>query len=278
METEEKRVIDVNELMERRLRDLAARAQQQEAAEEGSAGEDMGFAPLGGEAIFVSGDGEEGELSGNVIKAQPAADPEGAPQEEQVSPEELLEQARAQAAEILAEARAEAEQTKKAAHDNGYREGHEEGLKKALREQEEGKAQLAREREELDQQYRQLFSEMEPQLVDAITGIYEHIFRVDLKMHREILLHLIQNTLKNIDGSRSFLIHVSQEYYDFVTSRKAVLEEAVALPNSVMEIVEDTALTGTSCMIETDGGIFDCSLGTEMSELSQKLRMLSYTK
>ena len=47
---------------------------------------------------------------------------------------------------------------------------------------------------------------------------------------------------------------------------------------SIIEIMEDISLPPDSCMIETDGGIFDCSLGTELSELSTKLRMLSYSK
>ena len=50
------------------------------------------------------------------------------------------------------------------------------------------------------------------------------------------------------------------------------------MPGSVLEIVEDVSLGENDCMIETEGGIFDCGLGTELSELAQKLKLLSYTR
>lgn len=34
-----------------------------------------------------------------------------------------------------------------------------------------------------------------------------------------------------------------------------------------MDIIEDMTLAKNECMIETDNGIFDCGLGTELSEL-----------
>ena len=47
-------------------------------------------------------------------------------------------------------------------------------------------------------------------------------------------------------------------------------------PNSTVEIVEDMTLGKGECMIETESGIFDCGLGTQLSELRQKLKLLSY--
>ena len=47
-------------------------------------------------------------------------------------------------------------------------------------------------------------------------------------------------------------------------------------PNATVEIVNDITLGKGECLIETEGGIFDCGLGTQLSELRQKLKLLSY--
>ena len=48
--------------------------------------------------------------------------------------------------------------------------------------------------------------------------------------------------------------------------------------NCNVDIIEDMTLAKNECMIETDNGIFDCGLGTELSELKQKLVLLSWSK
>lgn len=40
--------------------------------------------------------------------------------------------------------------------------------------------------------------------------------------------------------------------------------------------MKDITLGKGECLIETEGGIFDCGLGTQLSELRQKLKLLSY--
>ena len=47
---------------------------------------------------------------------------------------------------------------------------------------------------------------------------------------------------------------------------------------SLLEVVEDITLSKNQALIETDGGIYDCSLGTQLDELGKKLRLLSYEK
>ena len=43
-----------------------------------------------------------------------------------------------------------------------------------------------------------------------------------------------------------------------------------------VEIVEDMTLSAGKAMIETENGVYDCSLDTELSELTRKLKLLSY--
>ena len=118
--------------------------------------------------------------------------------------------------------------------------------------------------------------ELEPQFIDTITAIYNHIFAVELSDNRDILVHLIDTTLHRIESSRTYIVHVSAEDYPHVNMQKQALVEEAINGKGIIDIVEDIALNKGDCMIETDGGIFDCGIGTQLEELTKKLRVLSF--
>jgi flagellar assembly protein FliH len=192
--------------------------------------------------------------------------------------EKIIDTAKASAAKIESDASAKADSIMEEARNQGFESGYSEGMNKAAQEMQDMREALDKEKQELEELYQKRLNDMEPELVETITDVYEHILKTDLKIHKTIAGHLVANALRNIEGARSFFIHISKDNFDYVNSRKGVLEEAVKVPGSIIEIMEDISLPPDSCMIETDGGIFDCSLGTELSELSTKLRMLSFSK
>ncbi len=286
----EKRVIDTNDLVAKRIEDLAALSRA-------NGGSNGGFVSglmaeeIDPDAIPLSmpeGFGEGEELDEETLaklmqereaaNAQAAADAEAIIAQANAQAEEILAQANDRAAQITANAQADAEQMKASAVEAGREQGYREGSEQANRELE---AQMERMRGEalaMQQEYNDMLSEMEPKLVDAITDIYSHIFRVDMKSRKEILAFLIGRTLERVEDSRSYFVHVGKDSFDYVSSRKQELSDIIAMPGAVLEIVEDMALGDGECMIETDGGIFDCGIDTELSELGAKLRLLSYSR
>ena len=58
--------------------------------------------------------------------------------------------------------------------------------------------------------------------------------------------------------------------------QKEALLEAGGVVNAHFDIVEDLTLKKNECLIETESGIFDCSLGIELKELKKQLLLLSY--
>ena len=45
-----------------------------------------------------------------------------------------------------------------------------------------------------------------------------------------------------------------------------------------LEIISDMTLAPSGCMIETENGVYDCSLDTQLAELGRKLKLLSYER
>ena len=196
--------------------------------------------------------------------------------------QEVLEAARREAENLKSQAMIEAQQEleamKNRAYEEGKAQGYDDGYGEAVAQVEEQKNQLAQERKRLEAEYQDLVEELEPRFVEALTDIYEKVFRVDLKKEQNIIMHLISSTMHKIEGSNTYLIHVSKEDYPYVSMKKNEVLVASVSANASVEIVEDMTLGANDCIIETDGGVFDCGLGTQLEELSQKLRLLSYTK
>lgn len=265
------RVIDMNHLVEKRIRELSAKMQQ----EEGN-GFVSGLAADKVEALVADNEGSEGDsqTSGNVIKA--GEDWQKLREEAEAEAQKILEDARTQAESILQDARAQAEAEKADVLEQARRQGQQEAKAEADRAEAQRAAEYRQKEAGLDAEYQKMIDELEPKFVDTITGIYEHIFHVDLHSYREVLCYLISSTMRKTEDNRSFLIHVSKDDYPYVSMQKKQIMAGAASPNSTVEIIEDITLGKGECLIETESGIFDCGLGTQLSELRQKLKLLSY--
>lgn len=275
--TEEKRVIDTNDLVARRLEELreAARARGMDPDQGENAPE--GFVQ-GLDAADMSALLDGGGESGNVLKAEAAREKaQDIVQEAENQARNVLEGAKIQAEQVLQDARRQAESLKQAAVEEGRQSGYREGRARADAEAEQLRRQMKDREAQLEAQYQSALDQMEPQLVEAITGIYEHIFHVELRSSRDILTHLIASTLRKAEGGRDFLVHVSREDYSYVSMQKKQLLAVLPGNGVTLEIIEDMTVEKDGCMIETDGGIFDCGLGTQLEQLRRKLTLLSYT-
>lgn len=267
VQDDEKRVISADELIQRR--------QEEYERWQRVADEDGFVSGLPAEELEFTTDGENGSGS-NVIKVQEKAD-------------QIMENARAAAETTLATARAEAARIQEEARDmiqaerervlaEAQQQGYSEGYARAQAEGDAIRQEYRQKEEELDQYYQQQIDEMEPQMVDAISAIYEHIFHVELGSYRDILGHLISDTLRKMEGGHDFMVHVSKEDYPYISMQKKQILTGAVAANCNVEVIEDLALAKNECMIETDSGIYDCGLDTQLEALRQKLLLLSWQR
>ena len=262
---EESRIIDANALIAERIGSL-----MQELKEP----ENKGFA----EALQVEGEDISALLSDPVV--EPAEE-----QQEEISVEEaedrargIVQEAKDAAAEILQDAITQAETDAEAIRQKAREDGYQEGFQKAESEFRKREKELQAKERELEKHYGDLVAELEPKFVDTLSGIYEHLFRVELGGYRDVLLYLIGDCMRGAEGSKSFQIRVSKEDYTYISTKKAGLLEAAGAGEAALEILEDPNLSRNGCIIRTENGIMDCSLQTQLEELNKKLRLLAYEK
>ena len=271
VEAEEKRLIDTNEVLRHRME---LEAQSLVETQSLSAPDGDGFiAGLNPEEVELPED--EDVALGNVIKAKEEADL--VLEQAHADAQALLEQARTDAAGILEEARIQAENEKQKVLEQARQHGYEAGQAKAQAEADELRREYEDKVNQMEAAYQQQIDELEPKFIDAITAVYEHIFQVELGSQRGILEHLISNTMHRLEGSHNFLIHVSKDDYSYVNTQKKEILGGTVSGFDTVDVVEDITLGKNQCLIETDGGIFDCGLDTQLSELRRKLILLSWS-
>ena len=104
-----------------------------------------------------------------------------------------------------------------------------------------------------EEEYQELVKSLEPKFVEALTDIYEKVFRIDLQKEHSIVMHLIASTMHKIEGNSNYLIHVSKEDYPYVNMKKNEILASALSANASVELVEDITLGANDCIIERMG-------------------------
>lgn len=282
----DKLLIDNDEIIKNRIAFLEEQMVK-ESREEAAVAEDFadGFSTgLDAEQVeaLTADDGEEETETSSVIKAERPQESADALSVVSSQAQEMLASARKEAENIksqaLTEAQIEIENLRQSVMEEAKTQGYNEGYNQAAEQMERQKEKLAEEHRLLEEEYQQLVNDLEPKFIETLTDIYEKVFQVDLKKEHDIIVHLISSTMHKIEGNSNYLIHVSKEDYPYVNLKKNEVVSSAFSRNALVEIVEDMTLGPNDCIIETDTGVFDCGLGTQLEELAQKLKLLSYTK
>jgi len=270
---EDARVIDMNAILEKRLKEEAERRSRQPEHE-----------------LVAAQDGFTEGLNAEKVDVLLEPDAEVASQQnvsiqEQEQLKQEIEEARNELAGLQAQieqekeqAQLEIDQMKAKAFEEANEQGYQEGYRKGLDSVQELQKQCEDERLQQEQEYQKKLEEMEPLMVDTLCDVYSHIFKVEAKEHKELVLKLLQDTLLKVDGTGSIIVHVAKEDYAYVQEQKGALLEEAGMQSGSVEIVSDAALARAQCMIETEGGVYDCSLDTELAELKRRLMLLAYQK
>lgn len=269
---DDKRVIDNNALLEEKLgKVLHAASISKETV------------PFAEQGEFT--DGLNAEAVDLLLKPEGSENlPKGALTAERDAVLAEIEQAKAeladlkkQADDMIEDAKSQIGAMQTKAYEEARTQGYQEGERLGKQEAEAVKNEYLSKKKQLESAYEKKMEELEPEFIETLTGIYEHIFKVDLADYHDLVSNLLINTMQKIESISSFLIHVSKEDYENVLSNRKRISSEAGCSNASVEIVEDMTLSCSQCYIETENGIYDCSLDTQLTELGRKLKLLSYT-
>ena len=263
----DERVIDYNDLIKKKIQTIMESKHNEMDAD--------GFINgLHADVVeeLISDDGTADALTDDAAmgEQQAAASLENANAEA----ERIIEEARLQAEQIIADANKNADAAFEEAKQNGYYEGNEKAQEEMNIKQAQLEAEFDNKRKELEQEYNNLKESIEPELVEVITDVFRKVTGVVAEDNQEIILHLINDVMHNADGSRDYVIKVSPDDYKFLVNNQGKIYCAMSREVNI-DIVEDATLERNQCMIETNTGIFNCSLDIELNNLIKNIKLLS---
>ena len=268
----EERIIDYNEFIKLKLKNIVSDKESHSNVDAD------GFVNgLKADVVEQLLTGSEDENENEAVDSQ---NPDDVKNQLAAAIEEANEQARSikdEANEVLAQAHMEAgkiiEDAKRTGYEQGAcnaREEYESKAEALEREYEQKKAQLEKE-------YNDLKAAIEPELVETITEVFRKITYTVAEDNKEIIIGLINGVMKNSDISNEFVIRVSPDDYRFLVNNQGKIYCAVSKEVN-MDIVEDAAMKKNQCIIESDTGVYDCSLDIELNNLIRDIKLLSCTQ
>lgn len=205
-----------------------------------------------------------------VIKTEPEVDYVALAKEEA---EQIVAEANARATEMIVRAKTEVDDIQQAAKAKGYADG-KDMLERELAELRTQLEETYRQKAEtLEQDYCEKRNNMEHELVDVILNVFNKVFHIQFDNKKHILMYLIDDAILNIEGEKRFRIKVAQGNVLFLENHKEEILDRVG-HDIELEILADSTMDGNDCIIETDSGVFDCSLGAQLENLIKDIRSL----
>lgn len=225
----------------------------------------------------IAEDADAGFTGGlNVISMDEVMDEERQKisEETSVMSMEVLNEARAQADEIIAEANRAAENIRNQAYDTGFAQGIEEGKRQGAVLLEEKRAALAQDYNRRLKLLEEQEKELEPHFASIIAGLVEKLTGVICENKKDVIVHLINKALKNLEKTSRIVLRVSKEDIAVVSLKRGEIMKYIR-EGTEFEIVEDAGLMLNQCIIETDNRIIDCSLDAQLDNLREHIKMLA---
>ena len=270
---DDKRIIDSNEAVTLKLQEIR-RIMAEDNGDKG--GFTLGLNPENVEELLDDSEQMDMAEISSVNNEELNLRAESIIEEAKAKAKEIMERAESDAAHIMEEAGHQAEDIKAKAHAEGFEKGTADGRKNIDNE-------LLRINKEYDEKCRTLESEypeklnrMEPELVDVIFEVFADVTKAISVDQKGMIMALIDKVLSGAEASSSYIIKAGSEDAKFLRENKESIMRNVAKDINI-EIVEDISMKKNECLIDTDYGIYDCSLDIQLENLMQSIRILSCT-
>lgn len=202
-----------------------------------------------------------------------------------LTPEQIEEEARKRADEIIAEAEEVKKQVmnqaikeakikerslREAATEAGYKEGYE----KAQAEFDIKLEELEAERNKLREEFQIEIERLEPLFAGLVIDYVERLTGIVAREYEAVIFNMLVSAVNDAESSRSYVIHVPKEQFEYVNTREGYIREIVG-DHVNIEIIADHVLPLNSCKIETDSCVIDTGLDTRLTTLTNSIRLLA---
>ena len=117
---------------------------------------------------------------------------------------------------------------------------------------------------------------IEKKYVDVLIALLQKLTGVLIEDRDDLILYLIQTTIRDLEPSDKYCIRVSgDDIYEVESNKEKIIQE---LGEGVsLDLVEEKGLEKGQCVIETQSQMVDCGFQTQLDTLIRDLKMLVHS-
>ncbi len=186
----------------------------------------------------------------------------------------IIEHAQAEAKKLIEQAKIYGETAKAEAHQEGFKQGKEDGYKAGLAEftalMEEAKNlfnQLINER-------RKILESIEPELAKLSISIAEKIIGEEIKTNPDVVISVVRQAMSKLKSREEVTIKVNPDDLDHVRANRDVFATLVEGVKE-LEIIADPRVDRGGCLIETNLGNTDARIKTQLAAIELAFKNVS---
>jgi len=191
---------------------------------------------------------------------------------------EAMEEAKTLVGEAFVQAQAIEQEARERGFQAGYERGYAEGqnaaerrvLQQAADERAAYQEDLALFIAHIEAERKRAWAEIEPMVLTLVFALAKKVIKKEIEMSHDVAVAVIQNALRRVADSTSLRIRV---HADDLSTVRANREELLRLVdgNRHIEIIEDRRVEAGGCIVETEAGKIDASIGTQLQEVAKLL-------
>ncbi|MCP4728231.1 MAG: hypothetical protein GY863_24540 [bacterium] len=158
---------------------------------------------------------------------------------------------------------------KKEAYDSGYREGERVGLEKGYSEVEPLREEfMITIKETIDFKHK-IIKESEEAIVSLAFGFARNIVGQEIKTEPDIIINQVKKAIDHIIGEGRLVIRINPADIKIFDRKEDFIPEEYL---SEIEVHTDEAIKHGGCIVESNKGIVDATIESQISEMEKHLK------
>lgn len=189
----------------------------------------------------------------------------------------IIEDAKLEAERIIQEANVEKENIKATAHQDGYKEGHEQGFMEGQNEVNRLVERVHKIVESVMVRREEILCETEQQIVELVLLMTRKVVKIISENQKTVVLSNVLAALKKIRTRGNITLRVNTEDLKLTTAHVDEFIKRIENVNGI-SVIEDSSVDRGGCIVETDFGAIDARISSQLAELESKIMEISPAK
>lgn len=193
------------------------------------------------------------------------------PLREQISPEEIISNAKKQAEEMISNARSHSKEVNQKAYNEGYKLGYKDGLSSADGEIKERLNKISSLTQSILTEKKEILKNAESQIIDLSVELAKRILEADVSIDKSVIIKVAKKAISKVTEAERIKLRVNpadikevKDHFDEISSYGGGI--------SHIGIISDPKVEKGGCLIDSEAGSVDAQISVQLEEYQKALK------